>query len=172
MKSKLFVQNLIEAKPFSRRSLDFKKGEISQGMSGNYDDIIHLSHHISQTRKRMSIHDRAAQFSPFAALTGYDAAIAETGRLTDSFTELVSDETSALDEKIRQIAEKLDARPEVTITHFVPDSRKTGGAYVDTCGIVKKIDSHEQTLLMENGTIIAFHRIYTITGEIFGRDFF
>ncbi|MBR3972633.1 MAG: hypothetical protein IKJ99_01620 [Oscillospiraceae bacterium] len=140
-------------------------------MNGNYDDIIHLPHHVSKTRKRMSMHDRAAQFSPFAALTGYDAAIAETGRLTDSFTELVSDETSALDEKIRQLAEKLDDRPEVTITHFVPDSRKSGGAYVDTCGIARKIDSHEQTILMEDGTVIAFHRIYAITGEIFGHEF-
>lgn len=141
-------------------------------MSGNYDDIIHLSHHVSVTRKRMSMHDRAAQFSPFAALTGYDAAIAETGRLTDSVTELVSDETSALDEKIRLIAENLDDAPQVTITHFVPDRRKSGGAYVDTCGIVRKIDSHEKTILMEDGTLIEFHRIYAITGEIFGHDFY
>ena len=141
-------------------------------MSGNYDDIIHLPHHVSQTRKRMSMHDRAAQFSPFAALTGYDAAISETGRLTDSFTELVSDETSALDEKIRRIAEMLDKRPEITITHFVPDGRKSGGAYVDTCGIVRKIDPHEKKILMEDGIVIAFHRIYAISGEIFGNEFY
>lgn len=141
-------------------------------MSGNYDDIIHLPRHISQTRKRMSMHDRAAQFSPFAALTGHDAAIAETGRLTDSCIELDEEETSALDKRIRLIGERLEDVPEVTITHFVPDKRKSGGAYVDASGTVKKIDSHEKTILMEDGTLIEFHRIYAITGEIFGNDFY
>lgn len=132
-------------------------------MTGIYDDIIHLSHHVSPTRKRMSAIDRAAQFSPFAALTGYDDAIRETARLTDGEAELASDETAILNEKLRYLAEHMNG--EVTILHFVPDERKSGGAYVQTRGIVRRIDERTQQLIMADGSGIPFGRIYDISFE-------
>ena len=131
-------------------------------MSGRYDDIINLPHHISPTRKRMSMIDRAAQFSPFAALTGYDASIREAGRLTDRQVDFDVDGKLMLDEKLRNLAERIKEQPEVTITYFVPDERKSGGAYVDVVGKVRKIDSHEKTIQMNDGTVINFEFIYDI----------
>lgn len=131
-------------------------------MSGRYDDIINLPHHVSLTRKGMSMTDRAAQFSPFAALTGYEAAIAETGRLTDHQIDFDLDGKVMLDEKLRSLAARLADAPQVLVTHFVPDSRKSGGAYVDTTGIVRKIDVNEKKLVMDDGRTIDFDRIYDI----------
>ena len=131
-------------------------------MSGRYDDIINLPHHISPTRKRMSMIDRAAQFSPFAALTGYDASSREAGRLTDRQVDFDVDGKLMLDEKLRNLAERIKEQPEVTITYFVPDERKSGGAYVDVVGKVRKIDSHEKTIQMNDGTVINFEFIYDI----------
>ena len=95
-----------------------------------YNDIIDLPHHISTTRPRMSMLDRAAQFSPFAALTGYDAAIKETGRLTGQRIELTEECRAVLDRKQQVLLENLAEHPEVSVTYFVPDERKSGGAYV------------------------------------------
>lgn len=136
-------------------------------MKTPYDDIIHLPHHVSATRKQMSMTDRAAQFSPFAALTGYEAAIAETGRLTDDGFELAADGMELLNGKIQILHEHFDQLPEVTVTWFVPDGRKSGGAYVDTIGVVRRIDSLNQLLTMEDGTAIPFSRIYDIRGGLF-----
>lgn len=132
-------------------------------MSGRYDDIIHLPHHVSPTRRRMSVSDRAAQFSPFAALTGYEAAIAETERLTDSQVDFDVDGREMLDGKLRCLADRLPDRPEVTVTYFRPDERKAGGAYRRVSGVVKKIDTLEKALLMEDGTAVFFDRIYDIS---------
>ena len=133
-------------------------------MSGRYDDIINLPHHVSPTRKRMPMIDRAAQFSPFAALTGYDASIREAGRLTDRQIDFDVDGKLMLDEKLRNLAERIKEQPEVTITYFVPDERKSGGAYVDVVGTVKKIDPIEKTIQMTDGAIIDFKFIYDLDG--------
>ncbi len=130
-----------------------------------YDDIINLPHHVSSKRPRMSMIDRAAQFSPFAALTGYDAAVKETARLTDQRIELDENEKSALDERLR-IAVELGS-PEITITFFKPDERKAGGAYIATTGAIKKIDSYERLVVMKDGLKIPIDEISSIEGEIF-----
>ena len=131
-------------------------------MSGRYDDIINLPHHVSPTRKRMSMIDRAAQFSPFAALTGYDASIREAGRLTDRQIDFDEDGKLMLDEKLRNLAERIKEQPEVTITYFVPDERKSGGKYVEISGKVRKIDQYEKLILMEDGAQICFEKIHDI----------
>lgn len=136
-------------------------------MKGPYDDIIGCPHHVSPNRKRMSMIDRAAQFSPFAALTGYDSAIQETGRLTDRQIELAVDETAMLNEKIQLLTQLQEDQPEITVTYFVPDERKNGGSYITMNGRVKKIDRLEQAILMTDETIVHFGRILHIDGEIF-----
>lgn len=131
-------------------------------MNGNYDDIIHLPHHVAKTRPRMSMSDRAAQFSPFAALVGYDAAIAETGRLTGSRVILDEYEIQRLNERLCAIRKRLEEQPMVKITYFRPDDRKDGGEYVTAAGTVKKIDSIEQVIAMTDGTKIIIGDIIRI----------
>jgi hypothetical protein len=131
-----------------------------------YDDIINLPHHVSKTRPPMSIINRAAQFSPFAALTGYDDAIEETARLTDMRVELDEAAKTILDKKLRIIQEHLNSQPEVTITYFRQDEKKEGGTYVSVSGTVKKIDGYKRTLLMQDGISIKNDDIISITGEI------
>ncbi len=132
-----------------------------------YDDIISLPHHVSQTRPQMSMTDRAAQFSPFAALTGYDAAIQETGRLTEQRIELTEDSRAELDRRHQLLAEHLSEHPEVSVTYFVPDERKSGGAYVTVSGRVKKIDSCQRLLVLNDGTEISFDEILNMECELF-----
>lgn len=136
-------------------------------MRGPYDDIINLPHHVSATRPRMPLANRAAQFSPFAALTGYEAAIDETGRLTDRRIELSEDAIADLDRKLRLLADAIDEHPEVTLTYFAPDERKEGGAYVTATGTVKKIDDFENVVIMMNGERIAIRDVVEIQGELF-----
>lgn len=131
-------------------------------LQNKYADIINLPHHISSTRPQMAIIDRAAQFSPFAALTGYDAAIEETGRLTDEFAELDENRKFILNEKLQLILENIKEQPKVTITYFKPDSKKQGGAYVNVTGCVKKIDNYEQCIVMTDGEKILIELIYEI----------
>lgn len=132
-----------------------------------YDDIINLPHHVSSSHPHMPIHDRAAQFSPFAALTGYDGAIKEAARLTDMRMELDEAAKNELDEKLRIVLEQLSDKPEITITYFQPDEKKTGGAYVSTSGVVKRIDGYKRNVVMQDGTRIAIEDIINIRGEIF-----
>ena len=127
-----------------------------------YDDIIHLSRPVSKKRSPMSNFDRAAQFSPFAALTGYDAVIAETGRLTDTQIELDEGGKALLDEKLQTIREHLEEQPKVKLTVFCPDSRKSGGAYETITGNVKKIDPVARILVLTGGEVIPVDRIYGI----------
>ena len=127
-----------------------------------YDDIIHLPRPVSKKRTPMSNFDRAAQFSPFAALTGYDAVIAETGRLTDAQIELDEDGKQLLDEKLQWIREHLLEGPEVKLTAFCPDSRKAGGAYEQITGTVKKIDLVTRCLVLTGGEVVPLDRIYGI----------
>lgn len=131
-----------------------------------YDDIINLPRPVSGKRSPMSNYDRAAQFSPFAALTGYDAVIAETGRLTDKCIELDEGGKALLDEKLREIREHLQENPKVTFTVFCPDSRKTGGAYESICGHVKKIDVVSRCVVLTEGNVIPIHRIYGIECDL------
>lgn len=136
-------------------------------MSTPYDDILHLPHHVSEKHPRMSRLDRAAQFSPFAALTGYEAAVKETARLTDRRIELGESEKEVIDLRLTLVQERLPAPTEVTITYFMPDKKKAGGAYVSVSGTVKKIDDYERTVILCNGTSIPIDDILHINGKLF-----
>ena len=117
-------------------------------MSGKYDDIIALPHPEPRTHPRMSLHDRAAQFSPFAALTGHSAAIAETGRLTDSRITLDESEMTRVDAALQRLRELLPQEPVASITYFVPDERKAGGSYQTITGTARRIDTANGVLLL------------------------
>ena len=127
-----------------------------------YADIINLPHPISQTRPQMDIADRAAQFSPFSALTGHEEAIEESGRLTNSFIELDENRKTLLDERLQWILEQGVKKVDVGINYFLPDERKEGGAYVLAEGRIKRIDEHKRCILMENEKKIPFDMIYEI----------
>lgn len=135
--------------------------------SHKYDDIIHLSRPESPSRPRMSRVERGAQFSPFAALTGYEEAVKETARLTDTKRELTEDEKSVLDGKLRLIADRLGERPVATITYFQPDKKKAGGAYVSVTDTVCAIDAVEGCVILEEGVKIPMERIRAIDSELF-----
>lgn len=136
-------------------------------MMGPYDDIINLPHHVSSTRPHMSAHDRAAQFSPFAALTGYEAAVKETARLTDERIELNDDMKAALNEHLLIIQEQLDNQPQISITYFQPDKIKDGGTYILATGCVKKLDQYKRIVVMIDGTKIPIDDIIGINSELF-----
>ena len=132
-----------------------------------YDDIIGLPHHVSATRPRMSMIDRAAQFSPFQALTGYGAAIQETGRLTGRKIELSEDERIVLDMKQQILLDNIRECPDVSITYFIPDERKAGGSYVTVTGNVKKIDDYQRLLILTDRAQIPLDEIVDIESELF-----
>lgn len=136
-------------------------------MTGDYNDIIYLPHHVSPTRPQMSMRDRAAQFSPFAALTGYDAAIRETARLTQEKVELDEQELAVLDRKFQLLLEQLERCPQVTITWFVPDELKQGGRYLTITDVVKKVDAAARFVLLQNAGRICMDDIVEIEGELF-----
>ena len=132
-------------------------------MSRKYDDIIALPHPEPRTHPRMSLHDRAAQFSPFAALTGHSAAIAETGRLTDSRITLDESEMARVDAELQHLQELLPSRPTVSITYFVPDERKAGGSYQTVTGTVRRIDTVNGVLLLTDRREIPIADIFDIS---------
>ena len=129
---------------------------------GAYDDIIDLPHHVSTTRPHMSRLDRAAQFAPFAALTGYGAAIKETARLTDERAELGESELMELNAGIHMLMECIDEHPQVEITYFKPDERKDGGAYLTVKSRAKRLNEYERFILLDDGMEIPFDDIYKI----------
>ena len=131
-----------------------------------YDDIIYKPHHVSGKRAAMAMIDRAAQFSPFAGLTGYEAVIAESGRLTDSATELTEGSKQALDRRLRVIADNLQTLPWVSVTYFQPDSRKTGGSYVTVTGQVKRIDEYDRVIVFTDGREVPLDRLYRLDGAL------
>jgi len=141
--------------------------------TNRYNDIKSLPHHRSATRPHMSLHDRAAQFAPFAALTGYDDMVREEARLTGREIELSETEKQRLDGKLARIGEVLaeGRSPEITVRYFVPDARKSGGCYEDHTGAVRKLDAVERKLLFQSATPqgaqkeIAIDRILEIHGE-------
>ena len=132
----------------------------------NYDDIIDLPHHVSETRPRMSQRDRAARFSPFAALTGYDSEIKETARLTDEKLELDDYAISRIDSCLQILIDNVQERPTISITFFKADERKSGGTYVTVSGDFRRIDESNHTVVLMDGTKIPIEDIYTIEGNI------
>ena len=132
----------------------------------NYDDIINLKRPISKHPK-MSLYQRSAQFAPFAALTGYEGQVKETARLTDRRIELDEEMKLILDLKIQVIKEMLSDNPEVEITYFIPDTRKDGGKYETIINNVKKIDSYNEHIIMQNNLKIEIKEIININSNIF-----
>lgn len=132
-----------------------------------YDDIINLPHHVSKKHPPMSLLNRAAQFSPFAALTGHNEAIQETARLTDSFIELSEDRKRQLDKQLQLIQENPELEPEVEVTYFQPDDKKVGGTYVTVCGRVKRIRGQERQIVFTDGTVLPIDYLFEIRGDMF-----
>lgn len=135
--------------------------------TNKYDDIINLPHHVSAVHPHMPIIDRAAQFSPFAALTGHESAIKETARLTEQRIELDEDSKVALDEKLHIISKNLFRRPNISITYFLADKYKDGGAYVTVSGNIKKMGTYLHCLVMDDGLQIPIDDILDINGTLF-----
>ena len=136
-------------------------------MKPDYSDIIHLPHHVSKTHPQMSMHDRAAQFSPFAALTGYDAAVRETARVTERRIELDEGVKAELNARLNCILEHLSEHPQVSITYFMPDEKKSGGAYRTVTGAVRKLDSFAKTLTLVDGTVVPMEEMVHVEGNLF-----
>lgn len=132
-----------------------------------YREIIDLPHHVSPTRPQMPMSARAAQFAPFAALTGYDSAIKETGRLTDEKIDLDEEALTDLNMRYQLLVDALDEEPEVEITYFKPDERKSGGEYVTVTGTVKKVDDFERLITMQNGTKIPMDDVLAVDWDFF-----
>ena len=129
-----------------------------------YDDIFNLPHHVSKTRTPMSMENRAAQFAPFAALTGHDVAIAETARLTSEKPELSPEE---LDKLSRRLIYAMEKDAVIRITHFQPDSFKQGGRYCQTEGKVKKIDEVDGMIILSDKQAIPLDSVLSIESNLF-----
>ena len=132
-----------------------------------YDDIINRKYEGSTTHKRMSMENRAAQFAPFAALTGHDAAINETARLTSERIELSLEEQRLLSERLNIVLDRLTEQPTLTFVVFQPDTQKSGGRYISITGIVKKYDEYEKVIILTNGKRVMIEDVISIDGEIF-----
>lgn len=132
-----------------------------------YDDIINMPHHVSTKHPQMSLLDRAAQFSPFAALTGHEEAIEETARLTDERLDLDESTIEMLDIRLQFLKDKLAEKPIVNLSYFKPDIKKQGGSYKTVIGIIKKIDLYEHRIVMDDGFCIPIGDLVAIDGDIF-----
>lgn len=130
--------------------------------SHRYDDIIDLPHHVSEKHPHMPMIDRAAQFSPFAALTGYDAAIIETARPTDDKRELSEEQKQVISKQLYDLQDRIQSAPSVTVVYFQPDDRKAGGTYRTVSGTVKKVNEYSGVLEMADGLSIPFHDILSL----------
>ncbi len=128
----------------------------------NYEDIIDLPHHVSANRPHMSVYDRAAQFSPFAALKGYDDEIDEAARFTEEKIDLDGARAEELNEKLLLLTEQVSARPKIQLTYFRPDGKKSGGEYITKEDCLRKVDVYNRKLLMESGLAVAFDDIFDI----------
>lgn len=131
-------------------------------MNGIYDDIKHLTRPQYDDLPPMSMHDRAAQFSPFAALVGYDDAVAETARLVGDRIELTEDEMNELNTTLNRLLDSLDEQPKISVTYFVPDERKSGGSYVEKVGTVRIFDSYSHELVFKDKSRINIQDIIII----------
>lgn len=136
-------------------------------MTGKYDDILRLPHHVSASRKPMAITARAAQFAPFAALSGYDAEVQEAGRLTDRPIEPDEYEKEAMNARLQLLARHFREEWVVSLVFFQPDERKAGGAYVTRTGTVKKLYETERLLTLTDGTVIPLDDLIALEGEEF-----
>lgn len=136
----------------------------------NYDDIINLPHHVSRRHPQMSLYSRAAQFAPFAALSGYEEAIAETARCTVREAELIEDDRQLLDRKLSCLSSRLTEHPVVSITYFQPDMKKSGGKYMIATGIVREIDERGRMIRMDDGKLICIDTIAAMESEVFAPD--
>ena len=132
-----------------------------------YEDIVNLPPHISKKHPQPSMMDRAARFAPFAAITGYEEMVLEEARVTEERIDLDEGTLSLLNEKLNMIQEFLDEEPEVTITYFEPDKKKSGGAYVSITGVVKRIDEYEHFVIMTDGKKIRIEDIYAMGSDLF-----
>lgn len=136
-------------------------------MTDNYDDIIHLPRHVSKRHPQMSLYNRAAQFAPFSALTGYGDAIAETARQTNSKIEIMEDNRQLMDRKLSILTTCLEEEPSITITYFQLDGHKDGGQYLTLTGIVKAIRTNEHIIIMKDRKKIRIDTIVDLEGEVF-----
>ena len=128
----------------------------------NYDDIINLSRPQYHDLPPMSIHDRAAQFSPFAALVGYDAAVEETARLTDSRREMEEDEINELNRQLSELNKRLSERPKIRVTYFIRDRKKEGGRYASKIGNARTIDQAENRIIFTDGESVPVEDMYSV----------
>ncbi len=135
--------------------------------SSKYDAILHLPHHVSEKHPTIPMEERAAQFSPYAALTGFGAVIDETRRLTDPRHTLSEEALAQLNRQYQLLLEHLTERPEITVTYFQPDVRKDGGAYLTMTGRVKKVEAYEQRLVLEDGRAVVMENIMSMEGKVF-----
>ena len=132
-----------------------------------YDDIVNLPHHVSGTHPPMPRKDRAAQFAPFAALTGHDDAVSETARLTDSETDLSESDAEELNRRHRILTEHLAEKPPVTFVYFIPDEKKSGGKYMSKTGNVSKIDEYERVYILTDHSRIPMDHLFSMDGDLF-----
>lgn len=132
-------------------------------LNRHYTDIIDLPRPVSPRRKRMPLSARAAQFAPFAALSGYDGAIQETARLTDRFVEQDEETLDELNRQLGQLMSAIAAQPEVTFTCFAPDEKKAGGAYRSVTGRIRRIDEVARTFILTDGTVLSFDNVHQIS---------
>ena len=135
-------------------------------MRGKYDDILNMTRPVSLKHTPMPIAERAAQFAPFAALTGYDDAIDETGRYTADMAELSEDAKELLDRKQTFLLHIIDEKPEITVMYFLPDAKKSGGEYKEISGRLKAIDEYKRELVFIGGARIPTRMIRSIEGEV------
>lgn len=132
-----------------------------------YGDIMDLPHHVSARHPRMPLEERAAQFSPFAALAGHGEAVRETERITAPFAEPGEDKKELLNRKLLCLKEREREAPEIEATYYKPDERKSGGAYVTVRGQLKKVDTQGERLLFADGTAVLFERLWSVEGDVF-----
>lgn len=132
-----------------------------------YEDIVNLPRHISKIHPQATMADRAARFSPFAAISGYEDMVKEAARVTEERIDITDATKELLNEKLNMIIEFLDEEPEVTITYFEPDKKKDGGAYISITGTVKRIDEYERIVLMSDDKKIRIDEIYAIESDLF-----
>ena len=134
--------------------------------SSAYDEFLNLPHHVSSDLPHMSMQNRAAQFAPFAALTGFESIIKETCRQTAHWIELDESAKEALDKKLQRLLQVLHVHPQISITFFKPDEKKDGGAYICITGTIKKIDGYGENLIMTDGTQIPISEITSLQGDL------
>ena len=133
----------------------------------DYDDIINLPRHVSKTHPHMSLADRAAQFSPFAALTGYEDAIKEAGRIVDEKIELSEEEKEEINRQLNYLNEHKKENIQITITYFLKDMKKSGGSYRQITSNLKRLDEIEKIILLADNTILRIDDIRKIQSPLF-----